>query len=235
MVVALSANSATASAAPIHGVNVVYSFPHTVWNYDQWMRVTRDTPGQYYASAFYDSNWRVLGYYGLQPDGNLPDGRTGVRQARFSMWDANGFQAASGTSCRYFSHEGSGVECARPYNYATNVMYAFRVTAAGDDTHGRWWKVWVRNRDANGSWTYIANIRTSHKAYIRHAIQFTESWRQSSCWGIAASEVHMVVPFGNGEAVHGGYQSHSYPNNPCARGSFQLVWQYGTGILKMGG
>ena len=166
-------------AAPYAGTHVRFSFsrnPEGVWNYDQRLTVQDDAPGMYYAASFYfkkDSS--KSGYFGLQPDGRMPVSGVNKPLVRFSLWNANGFQAPAGSECARFSHEGTGIECARPYAYQVGREYTLRTWRLHRDAEGVWWGMWLIDA-STGAETHVANIRLpGDPGDIASVIQFNES------------------------------------------------------------
>jgi hypothetical protein len=78
-------------------------------------------------NTFWASQWGYAhsgegGYIGLQQ-------RSGTaKYLNFSIWGASSWQELGpGSYCRYFSHEGLGVQCDIPYGWTTGVTYQMMV------------------------------------------------------------------------------------------------------------
>lgn len=61
------------------------------------------------------------GYFGLQQRGGKQ------KYLNFSIWQASGWQAGYPANCRYFDHEGSGVQCDLPYAWQEGVKYTLSI------------------------------------------------------------------------------------------------------------
>lgn len=76
----------------------------------------------FWAHQFYHQNGTV-GYFGLQNRGNYK-----VRAINFSIWEAIGWINGLNSNCRFFSHEGSGVQCDVIYNWDLDTVYHLKIT-----------------------------------------------------------------------------------------------------------
>jgi hypothetical protein len=232
---------ASALAAPFHGVDAWFDFSNTPFAatnmVENRVNITRSAPSQYYA-VYWQYMFGGDGYMGLQSDGRMPVTNQVTNLFRFSMWGANGFRnvAASGR-CADFGHEGSGIECAMPFWFATNRWYVYQVKDVGSDASGRWWEASIKD-EVTGQWFSLAQIRTPHTSFITTVVQFTESFVQpvpDDCSSIRASEVVFIVPFG---APRGGSPAHfntiTYPS-PCSNASAtNALAAYGAISMRMG-
>ncbi|MEO7016588.1 MAG: invasin domain 3-containing protein [Leifsonia sp.] len=87
--------------------------------------VTRE-PGDggntFWANQWYYARGGESGYIGLQQ-------RSGTAKfVNFSIWGASSWEElAPGSYCRYFSHEGLGVQCDMPFAWKTGVTYQMTV------------------------------------------------------------------------------------------------------------
>lgn len=228
-----------ASAAPYHGVNAWYNWRHTGFGATNFVEnrvnITRNAPSQYY-SVYWKYMFGGDGYMGLQSNGRMPVTNQTTNLFRFSLWGANGYRNLNpNTRCAKFGHEGSGIECAMPFWFATNRWYVYQVKDAGSDSYGRWWEASIKD-EPTGRWYSLGQLRTPYNSYITEVAQFTESFAQpraNDCWSILRSEVIFVAPFGAPNVGNiGRHATTTYPNNPCANGS--STSGYGAIAMRMG-
>ncbi|MEO5364430.1 MAG: DUF3472 domain-containing protein [Magnetococcus sp. DMHC-8] len=142
----LVATPAAAFQLPIHSSSGSYTFPvdGPFYNLDvhlTWREVSKPPPGLgYYAMfAFYFQN-RVVGYTGLQWDG---DGKKAI----FSIWDAKESpeSARPEGKCKRFGHEGNGAQCIIPFAWETGREYLLGIRPVERTTGGERWQSVVRD------------------------------------------------------------------------------------------
>nr|WSY53965.1 ricin-type beta-trefoil lectin domain protein [Streptomyces sp. NBC_00886] len=153
------------------------SWPNTANGYDDFetsITITRE-PG-YNGQTFWAHQWGYAkhpegGYVGLQ-------NRTGNdKYINFSIWGASGWRdMGSGTNCRFFGHEGSGVQCDARYAWQEGVTYRIKVARSGPDG----WLASITNT-RTGSTSHVATIvLPQDRGGLSTLSQWVENFAQGS-------------------------------------------------------
>ncbi|MBD0707301.1 hypothetical protein BU197_02400 [Streptomyces sp. CBMA291] len=187
------------------------------WGYDDFettITITRD-PGfdgrTYWAHQWDYANDSEGGYVGLQS-------RSGNDKAvNFSIWGASAWRdLGTGTHCRTFGHEGSGVQCDAAYPWREGVTYRIRIARAG--TNG--WRASVTDTRADRT-TDVATIVLPHdRGGLRSLTEWVENFAQGddqpdSCADVSPATAVYGRPTANGGTV-GTTSSSAYTYGNCA-------------------
>lgn len=193
-------------------------WPDTPKGYDDFetpFTVTKE-PGSnghtYWAHQWsYQAKGSEGGYVGLQQ-------RSGDdKYVNFSIWGASSWRDLnSGTSCRPFGHEGSGVQCDAKYDWKENVEYRIKISQVDDKS----WKASIFDT-SSGSTTNVATIvLPDNRGGLSSLSQWVENYAQGDeqpkdCGDVPSAVAVYGVPTANGGTVKPIESSaHTYGN--CA-------------------
>lgn len=127
------------------------------------------------------------GYFGLQNRGDYK-----VRAINFSIWQATGWINGLKSNCRFFSHEGSGVQCDVIYNWDLDTKYHLQITKMGNQVSAYF------IQPSSGQHMLVATIIIPKKwGNFINSITFTEEYTLdlTDCERLQRSSVTLLQPF----------------------------------------
>ena len=202
-------------------VNQYWTLPEEAWNVDTYLWPSLLNPDVFFAQHFwFDGGGEA--YMGLQQGTETE----GMRQVRFSLWNATGARrsAIPGADCRDFGGEGVGKTCTIPYYFSTGRWYRLRIWRLNDTSNGRWWGGWVI--DDAGNQSYIGSLLAPRgDDLITGTVSFNEYFGTSvgyPCGRVPPSTVYFYQPILNADRSRATIDSSS--KLQCSAGRVTPLW-----------
>ena len=160
---------------------------------DLQTRITIEREPGFNGRTYWAHQWKFVGpeggYIGLQQ-------RNGDAKAlNFSIWGATGWEAEAGTTCGFFGHEGSGVQCSMPFRWAQGTPYQLRVQAIAQDR----WRASVTDT-VTGQTRLVATIHAAAGSMgIKNLAEWVEDFAQGNeqherCEDVPTTKATFDVP-----------------------------------------
>lgn len=200
-----SAPAAPAEASVVAGgMAVVHrSFPIAPDGYrDFRSNITVTTEPGFSGNTYWAHQWGYArggegGYVGLQQ-------RSGTaKHLNFSIWGASGWRAtAPGASCRYFGHEGSGVQCDVPFSWVTGVTYQIAV----EQVDAVSWRAVITDTRSGAATSVATIVLPENRGGISSLSEWVENFSQGadalpSCQAVPHATAVFGKPTANGGSV----------------------------------
>ena len=202
-------------------VNQYWTLPEEAWNVDTYLWPSLLNPDVFFAQHFwFDGGGEA--YMGLQQGTETE----GMRQVRFSLWNATGARrsAIPGADCRDFGGEGVGKTCTIPYYFSTGRWYRLRIWRLNDTSNGRWWGGWVI--DDAGNKSYIGSLLAPRgDDLITGTVSFNEYFGTSvgyPCGRLPPSTVYFYQPILNANRSRATIDSST--KLQCSAGRVTPLW-----------